>query len=39
VKYLAIRSTARLAEAGIEPPVGSTGASYDNARAESVIGL
>ena len=29
----------RLAEAGIEPSVGSVGDSYDNALAESVIGL
>ena len=28
-----------MAEAGIEPSVGSTGDSYDNALAESVIGL
>jgi putative transposase len=34
-----IRYTERLAEAGIEPSVGSTGDSYDNALAESVIGL
>jgi putative transposase len=33
------RYTERLAEAGIEPSVGSRGDSYDNARAESVIGL
>ena len=39
VQYLAIRYTERLAEAGIEPSVGSTGDSYDNALAESVIGL
>jgi putative transposase len=39
VQYLSIRYTARLAEAGIEPSVGSTGDSYDNALAESVIGL
>lgn len=38
-QYLAIRYTERLAEAGIEPSVGSRGDSYDNARAESVIGL
>ena len=31
--------TERLAEAGIEPSVGSKGDSYDNALAESVIGL
>ncbi len=29
----------RLAEAGIEPSVGSIGDSYDNAMAESIIGL
>src|SRR5262245_33617372 len=36
---LSIRYPERLAEAGIEPSVGSTGDSYDNALAESVIGL
>jgi len=36
---LSIRYTERLADAGIEPSVGSTGDSYDNALAESVIGL
>jgi transposase InsO family protein len=39
VQYLSIRYTERLAEAGIEPSVGSRGDSYDNAMAESVIGL
>lgn len=39
VQYLSIRYTERLAQAGIEPSVGSTGDSYDNALAESVIGL
>src|SRR5262245_57267064 len=39
VQYLSIPYTERLAEAGIEPSVGSTGDSYDNALAESVIGL
>lgn len=39
VQYLSIRYTDRLAEAGIEPSVGSKGDSYDNALAESVIGL
>lgn len=39
VQYLSIRYTERLAESGIEPSVGSTGDSYDNAMAESVIGL
>src|SRR2546427_7629339 len=38
-QYLSIRYTERLAEAGIEPSVGRTGDSYDNALAESVIGL
>jgi len=38
-QYLSIRYTERLAEAGIEPSVGSVGDSYDNALAESVIGL
>ena len=37
-QYLSIRYTERLAEAGIEPSVGSRGDSYD-ALAESVIGL
>lgn len=39
VQYLAIRYTDRLAEAGIEPSVGTVSDSYDNALAESVIGL
>lgn len=39
VQYLSIRYTEPLAEAGIEPSVGSRGDSYDNALAESVIGL
>jgi transposase InsO family protein len=38
-QYLSIRSTERLAEAGIEPSVGSAGDSYDNALTETVIGL
>jgi len=38
-QYLSIRYTERLADAGIEPSVGSTGDSYDNALAETVIGL
>ena len=38
-QYLSIRYTERLAEAEIEPSGGSTGDSYDNALAESVIGL
>src|SRR5205814_4236854 len=38
-QYLSMRYTDRLAEAGIAPSVGSRGDSYDNALAESVIGL
>ena len=38
-QYVAIRYTERLLEAGIEPSVGSVGDSYDNALAETVIGL
>jgi transposase InsO family protein len=38
-QYVSIRYTERLAEAGIEPSVGSVGGSYDNALAETVIGL
>lgn len=38
-QYLSIRYTERLADAGIEPSVGSVGDSYDNALAESIIGL
>jgi len=39
VRYLSIRYTERLAEAGIAASVGSIGDSYDNALAETVIGL
>jgi transposase InsO family protein len=39
VQYLSIRYTERLAEAGIECSVGSKGDSYDNALAETIIGL
>jgi len=39
VQYLSIRYTERLSEAGIEPSVGSVGDSYDNALAETIIGL
>jgi len=39
VQYLSIRYTERLADAGIETSVGSRGDAYDNALAESVIGL
>ena len=38
-QYLSIRYTERLAEAGLEASVGSRGDSYDNALAETVIGL
>jgi transposase InsO family protein len=38
-QYVAIRYTQRLAEAGIEPSVGSVGDSYDNALAETINGL
>jgi putative transposase len=38
-QYLSTRYTDRLAEAGIAPSVGSRGDSYDNALAESIIGL
>ena len=38
-QYVSIRYTERLVEAGIEPSVGSVGDSYDNALAETVIGL
>ena len=38
-QYVAIRYTERLVEAAIEPSVGSVGDSYDNALAETVIGL
>jgi transposase InsO family protein len=38
-QYLSMRYTDRLADAGIAPSVGSRGDSYDNALAESVIGL
>lgn len=34
-----MRYTERLGKAGIEPSVGSRGDSYDNALAESIIGL
>jgi transposase InsO family protein len=38
-QYVAIKYTERLAEAGIEPSVGSVGDSYENALAETVNGL
>jgi putative transposase len=39
VQYLAIRYTERLAEQGAVTSVGSRGDSYDNALAETVVGL
>ena len=39
VQYLSIRYTERLAEAGIERSVGSVGDAYDNALAETIVGL
>lgn len=38
-QYLSIKYSERLAEAGIEPSVGSVGDSYDNALAETINGL
>jgi len=38
-QYVAVRYTQRLAEAGAVRSVGSRGDSYDNAMAESVVGL
>jgi len=38
-QYLSMRYTTRLLDAGIAPSVGSTGDAYDNALAETVIGL
>ena len=38
-QYLSIRYAERLAEAEINPSVGSVGDSYDNALAETIIGL
>ena len=39
MQYVSIKYTERLAEAGIEPSVGSVGDSYDNALAETINGL
>lgn len=39
VQYVSIKYSERLAEAGIEPSVGSVGDSYDNALAETINGL
>ena len=38
-QYVSIRYSERLADAGIEPSVGSRGDSYDNALAETINGL
>jgi transposase InsO family protein len=38
-QYVSIRYTERLAEAGVEPSVGSVEDSYDNALAETINGL
>jgi putative transposase len=38
-QYTSIRYTERLAEAGIAPSIGAAGDAYDNAMAESTIGL
>jgi transposase InsO family protein len=38
-QYLSMRYTERLADAGIAPSIGSRGDAYDNALAETVIGL
>ena len=38
-QYISIRYTERLAEAGVEPSVGSVGDGYDNALAETINGL
>jgi transposase InsO family protein len=38
-QYLSIRYSERLADAGAQPSVGSVGDSYDNALAETIIGL
>jgi len=39
VQYVSIRYSERLADAGLEPSVGSVGESYDNALAEIINGL
>src|SRR5688572_15109933 len=38
-QYLSIRYSERLTQAGAQPSVGSVGDSYDNALAETIIGL
>lgn len=39
VQYLSIRYSERLKDAGVEASAGTTGNSYDNAMAETIIGL
>ena len=39
MQYVSIRYSERLLQAGVEASVGSVGDSYDNALAESIIGL
>jgi putative transposase len=39
IQYVSMRSTGRLADAGIAPSAGSRGDSYDNALAETIIGF
>jgi putative transposase len=38
-QYLSIRYSERMIDAGVQPSVGTTGDSYDNALAETIIGL
>ena len=38
-QYLSIRYSERLIDAGVKPSVGTTGDSYDNALAETIVGL
>lgn len=38
-QYLSIRYTERLSDEGVAPSVGSKGDAYDNALAETIIGL
>ena len=38
-QYLSIKYTERLADAGLKPSAGTVGCSYDNALAETMIGL
>ena len=39
MQYLSIRYSERLKDAGVQASVGTTGDSYDNAMAETIIGL